>query len=105
MLGSAWLLPMVTSWKSVAYFAGSAASLYKVGLIWPRPWPAIWSAIATMPENSGDEQDVPPTMNQPPAPGAVSYTSGPVRALAWNPTSGTPRMPVFAVVDPAGSVP
>ena len=49
-----------------------SASRYSVGLIWPRPWPAIWSAIATSPANCGAEQDVPPTMNQPPAPGAVS---------------------------------
>jgi hypothetical protein len=71
--------------------------LYKVGLIWPRPWPAIWSAIATMPPNCGDDADVPPTTYQPAlhglsggqsrppvaSPGAVSYTSTPVRELAW----------------------
>ena len=37
------------------------------------------------------------------SPGAVSYTSTPVRELAWKATSGTPR-PLVTGVEPAGSL-
>ena len=53
------LSPMVTSTIPLLAFVPSA---YSRGLIQPRRWPAIWSAIATTPENSGEDSLVPPTM-------------------------------------------
>ena len=67
--------------------------------------------MATSPAHCGDESDVPPMSYQPvlftllplPSGGSERYTSAPVPALAWNATSGTPRIAPIAVL-PAGSV-
>src|SRR5690242_21850140 len=84
---------------------------YSAGLINPRPPPLIWSAIATRPAHWGQLNDVPPMSYQPvlhgadpqirplcPSGGNVRYTSAPVPALAWNATSGTPRMVSIGVL-------
>src|SRR5262245_26949658 len=116
MSGSAVLLPVVMSKKSFAYRFGSAPILYNAGLMSPSPPPLIWSAIATRPAHCGHDSDVPPMSYQPvlhgadpqirplcPARGSVMYTSAPVPALAWNPTSGTPRMLPIAVLPPGSA--
>src|SRR2546421_12091409 len=65
--------------------------------------------MATSPAHCGHDSDVPPMSYQPvlftllplPSGGSERYTSAPVPALAWRPTSGTPRMAPIAVL-PAG---
>ncbi len=64
-----------------------------------------------MPAHCGQATDVPPMTNQPPLPPAtfvapprpafVSYTSGPVRELASEAMSGTPRIAPIGV-EPVG---
>ena len=52
----------ITRYKELWTMPGSpsASSWYSAGLIRPRPCPATWSAIATMPANCGVASLVPP---------------------------------------------
>src|SRR2546430_13682214 len=62
--------------------------------------------MATSPAHCGQESDVPPMSYQPvlrtllprPSGGSERYTSAPVPALAWNATSGTPRIVPIGVL-------
>src|SRR2546423_14392792 len=68
--GLAWLLPLVTSKKSLAYREGTAAIAYSAGLMRPRPPPLIWLASATRPAHCGQLSEVPPMSYQPVLQGA-----------------------------------
>src|SRR5579859_4099675 len=73
--------------------AFSCDSLYSVGLMTPRAWPATWSASATMPANSGVASLVPQAGDQPAgAPPNVPYVSTAPSQAALIEMSGTPRL-------------
>src|ERR1700693_3406275 len=85
------LLPVVTSTRPGARAADRP---YSAGLIMPSACPAIWSARATIPANSGLASLVPQFTYQPAgSPAKLSYVLTRPEQAALMEMSATPRCP------------